>query len=186
MSQYPRSGAAVQPKSALRLSSEDGDAAAVVRATQLAGNQRQALHATIHRSSLGAKAIADQAGVSHQFLCSCALDSTRDELPFRRLPAVLAACDDLTLVQLYADLQGALVLRRPRATGVPNVQATTATMRAFAALLDVVAASQADGVIAPRELAAIEQHGREAMEDVAQLLADYRARVTRPLLEEPR
>jgi hypothetical protein len=156
-----------------------------VRAAHLADSQKRALHVTVHGSTLPAKAIAAETGVSYQFLCNAANLTTRDQLPFARLPLVLEAADDLTLLRFYAHQQGCDVVRLPQ-TGATSddLRRATETMREFAQFMDVSADALSDAVIEPAEFEAIQREGLEAVRAILQSIAYHRARVKRPLLEE--
>jgi hypothetical protein len=172
----------VQQESRLRISSERP--AALAHAIYLAGSLKRAVHATIHRSTQGAKAIAEHAGISYQFLVNSALDSTPDQLPFARVPLVLEACDDLSLLQFLAYCQGCEVVRLPRVSVErEDVRRTSQAMHEFAEFMDATAAALDDGVVEIEELEKLDREGHEAIRAILQLIADYRARVKRPLLE---
>lgn len=177
-----KSGSAVgrvQPKSRLRDSSE----AAAIHADKLAAQGTRALHTTIHDSKLPTKSIAHLAGVSYQFLASCALESTTDTLPWRRLFAVLEACDDLTFVAFLASLQRSAVYRLPEISGVGDPRQTATVMREFAEFLQAGAAALDDGQVTPEEFARIEREGHDVVRAVLETIAMFGARVQRPLLE---
>lgn len=178
---------AVQPERGLRLSGEGAVTTLGQRASGLAAALKRALHASIHGSTQPLTAIAQQSGISYPFLANSALPSSTDQLPFARLPLVLAACDDLSLVRFLADLQACDVLVRP--TGRPtadDIRRAAAAMRAFAEFTDAAAQALEDRTIQPAEFARVERDGLQAIDAIRQLLADYRARVTRPLLEDLR
>lgn len=158
-------------------------ASAVARAAQLAAEGKAALHTTIHASVRGTKAIADYAGLSYSFLANSALTSSPNQLPFSRLPLVLEACDDLTLLRFFAARQGCDVFRLPVVGVVDDVRRASTTMREFAEFVDAGAAALEDQVIEPRDFAAIEREGLEAVRAILETIAYYRARVQRPLLE---
>src|SRR6266545_5564995 len=100
-------GSRVQAESRLRVSSEaDMATTSLVHAARLAQAQQRALHTTIHESTRSTAAIAALTGISYQFLCNVANESLREQLPFTRLPLVLEASDDLTLLRFHAHLQG--------------------------------------------------------------------------------
>lgn len=171
---------AVQLESRLRVSSE---AAAHVHAAHAEASQKRALHATIHHFTAPTKAIAEAAGVGYSALANAALTSEPGNLPFARLPLVLEASDDLTLLSFYADLQNCEVYRRPR-TGVPaDARQQAVTMREFAELLEAGAAAAEDNVITPEEFARIDREADDVVRAVLEYRAYYRARVARPLLE---
>jgi hypothetical protein len=165
---------AVQPERRLRVSGEE-----------FADSQKRALHATIHGSTLSVAEIADRAGVAYPTLANAALTSSTDQLPFARLGLVLRACDDLTLVRLLADFQNADVIPRPRAAvrGVDDLQRIAATMREFAEFTAAGGPALGQMVIPPELFATIEREGLEAVAVILELVALYRARVQRPLLE---
>lgn len=170
-------------QSRLRVSSEVAAATtALVHAARASEAQQRALHVTIHKSARSTAAIAGLAGISYQFLCNAANDSLKEQLPFARLPLVLAACDDLTLVRFLAQLQGADVIRLPKST-VGDVRQASATMREFVEFMEVGAAALEDQQVAPREFADIEREGMEAVRAILAFIEHYRARVARPLLE---
>lgn len=173
----------VQAESRLRVSGEgDVVTAALVRAARRAAELQKALHVTIHDSTASTRAIADAAGISYQFLCNAANDSLREQLPFLRLPLVLEACDDLTLLRFLAALQGADVIRLP-AAAAGDVRQASATMREFAEFMDAGAAALENNHVSPEEFADIEREGLEAVRAIFALIAHYRGRVDRPLLE---
>lgn len=169
-------------ESALRYSSETD--ARIVHAAHLSAAQKRAFHATVHRSSAAAKAIAEESGISYQFLVNAANASTHDQLPFARLPLVLEACDDLTLLRFLADRQHCDVLRRPRVGTASDIQRASVTIREFSQFIEAGAEAMADAVIEPGEFARVEREGLEAIEAIRDLIADYRRRVRRPLLDE--
>jgi hypothetical protein len=173
----------VQPESGLRFSGE-ANAAAMERETAMNRRFKAALHATIHESTAATKAIADGAGFgSYAFLCACANPSLTDQLPARKLPLVLAQCDNLALVEFLAGLQGATVVRLPTAGAAEDVRRHSATMREFAEFMEAGAAAVEDVTVAPDEFARVEREALEAVNAILELVAHYRARVTRPLLE---
>lgn len=155
----------------------------MVHAAHLAAAQKRALHPTIHEATAPAKAIAEQVGLSYSFLANAALTSTTDQLPFARLPLVLEASDNLTLLRFYAHLQGCEVFRLPRTGAVGDARQTSITVREFAELLDAVGAATEDDVITPEEFARIEREAQDVVRAVLENVAHYRARVRRPLLE---
>ena len=169
----------VQPESRFRLSGE-----ALIRAAHLAGALKRALNATIHNSTSSTEQIAEASGVEYKSLCNAALTSCRDELPFWRLPLVLEASDDLTLVRFLADLQRADVLARPRLRGADDdVQRFAAALREFSEFVAAAAGAVAGDQVDPERFARIEREGLEAIDVIRQLLEYYRTRVARPLLE---
>lgn len=179
---------AVQPEKRIRVSGESrGRAEAIVRAAHLAASLKRALHVTIHKSTLSTKAIADQAGISYQFLCDAANTSEHDQLPLARLPLVFEACDNLTLLQFFAHLQACEVFRLPRnGASVDDVRRATATMREFAEFMEATADALVDGVLEPAEFDAIEREGLDAVRAILESIAYQRSRVKRPLLEDIR
>lgn len=158
-------------------------AAAHVHAAHAEASQKRALHATIHQSSAGTKVIAEQAGMGYSALANAALLSEASNLPFARLPLVLAASDDLTLLRFYANLQGCEVFRLPRTGAAGDARQTSMTVREFAELLEAVGAATEDDVITPEEFARIEREAQDVVRAVLENVAHYRARVRRPLLE---
>lgn len=178
---------AVQPESRFRLSGE-GDAAtqALVHAAHLAASQKRALNVTVHQSTPSPKQIAEASGISYKFLCNAALTSTHDQLPFARLPLVLEASDDLTLLRFLADLQHADVLSRPRGAAIGDEarrQASADAVREFAEFMAAGATADAAEVLAPEVFARMEREGVDAIDAIRAHLAHHRARVQRPLLE---
>jgi hypothetical protein len=177
----------VQPESRFRVSRETDKATeALVHASHLAASQKRALHATIHEATQAARAIAENAGIGYQFLCATANPSLRDQLPFMRLPLVLESSDNLTYVRFLADLQHAAVVPLPHRGADADVRQASATMREFAEFLEAGAAASDDDVVTPEEFARVEREGQEAVEAILGMVAHYRARVRRPLLQEGR
>lgn len=175
---------AVQPESRLRVSGPvDAVTRALAHAAHLAASQKRALHATIHESTAPAKAIAESAGLSYSFLANAALTSTTDQLPFPRLPLVLEASDDLTLLRFLAQLQGCDVFRLPRAGASADARRAAVTMREVAEFLEAGAQASEDDVVTPDEFARVEREGLEAVRAILEHIAHYRVRVRRPLLE---
>jgi hypothetical protein len=164
----------VQPERRLRVSGEE-----------FADAQKRALHKTIHGSTLSVAEIADRAGVAYPTLANAALTSSTDQLPFARLGLVLKACDDLTLVRFLADFQNADVIPRPQlaSRGVDDLQRVAATMREFAEFTAAGGAAVGQLVITPELFATLEREGLEAVAVILELIALYRSRVPRPLLE---
>jgi hypothetical protein len=156
----------------------------VVEAAHLAQSQKRALHTTVHDATRPTREIAELAGVSYQFLCNAALESTKDQLPFSRLPLVLRYSDNLTLLRLYASLQGCDVIRMPRVGATADeVHRASATMREFAQFMDASADALEDATVAPEEFATIEREGLEAVRAILASIAAHRARVQRPLFD---
>ena len=183
-SKVPARGYPVQPEFRLRHSGEGNVATtALVRAAQLATQLQKALHVTIHQSTASTRAIAEAAGISYSFLCNAANADVKEQLPFPRLPLVLAACDDLTVLRFLAALQGADVVRLPPAGATDDVRQASATMREFAEFMDAGAAALENDQVSPAEFADIEREGLEAVRAIVALIAHYRGRVERPLLE---
>lgn len=176
----PTRPGAVPLESRRRVSS---DTAAYVHAVHAEASQKRALHATIHQSTAPTKAIAEAAGVGYSALANAALTSESSNLPFARLPLVLAASDDLTLLRFYANLQGCEVFRLPRTGAAGDARQTSMTVREFAELLEAVGAATEDDVITPEEFARIEREAQDVVRAVLENVAHYRARVRRPLLE---
>lgn len=173
----------VQAESRLRVSSEGpAAAAALVEAARLATEQKAALHVSIHKSRQSTSAIAAAADINYSFLCNAANRSLKEQLPFARLPLVLRACDDLTLLRFYAQLQGATVIRLPQ-TPAGDLHQASATMREFVEFMDAGAAAIENADVSPEEFARIEREGMEAVRAILALIAHYGARVARPLLE---
>lgn len=172
---------AVQPERRRVISGEEGEKA--VRARYLRESQKRALHETIHHSTAPLKAIADEVGVEYSSLANAALMSRTDQLPFARLPLVLEACDDLTLLRFFAHLQGCDVFRLPRVGAAGDAHQAAATMREFAELLEAGAAAAEDNVVTPEEFARVEREAQDVVRAVLEYVAHYRARVRRPLLE---
>jgi hypothetical protein len=182
----PFAAGAVQPESRLRFSGEvDARTSALVHQAHLAASQKRGLHATIHNSNASVAEIAEHAGVAYPTLANAALTSSTDQLPFARLGLVLRACDDLTLVRLLADFQNADVIPRPQlgVRGVDDLQRIAATMREFAEFTAAGGPAVGQMVITPELFATIEREGLEAVAVILELVALYRARVQRPLLE---
>lgn len=176
----PTGPRAVQLESRRRVSS---DTAAYVHAAHAEASQKRALHATIHSSTAPTKAIAEAAGVGYSALANAALTSEPGNLPFARLPLVLEASDNLTLLRFYAQLQGCEVFRLPRVGAVADGRQAAAAMREFAELLEAGAAAAEDAVITPAEFARIDREADDALRAILEYRASYRARVQRPLLE---
>jgi hypothetical protein len=156
-----------------------------VRLARVAAEQKRALHATIHNSTASVAAIAEHADIKYPQLANAALDCAPSHLPFAKLGVVLQACDDLTLVRLLADFQNADVIPRPRGAvrGVDDLQRIAATMREFAEFTAAGGPALGQMVIPPELFATIEREGLEAVAVILELVALYRARVQRPLLE---
>lgn len=162
----------VQPESRLRLSGEAADVA-----------QKRALHATVHEATQPCKQIAADVGVKYSTLANAALDSTPDQLPFRYLPLVLQASDNLTLLRFYAALQGCELFRLPTVGDGGDVHQAASAMREFAELLEAGAAAFEDVLVTPEEFARVEREAHDVVRAVLEYVAHYRARVPRPLLE---
>lgn len=155
----------------------------LVRAAQLADEQKRALQTTIKNSTLPPKAIAMDVGLRHDHLLNCGNPLAPHHLPFARLPLVLHACDDLTLLRFLAGLQGCEVVRLPRAGATGDARRAAATMREVAEFLEAGAGATEDDVVSPDEFARVEREGAEAVRAILEHVAHYRARVRRPLLE---
>jgi len=180
-SSVPARPRAVQPESRRPVSGEG--VAKLAHRKYLVESQKRALHATIHGSTAPLKAIADELGMEYSSLANFALASRTDQLPFTQLPMVLEAADNLTLLRFYAYLQGCEVFRLPRTGAAGDARQTSVTVREFAELLEAAGTATEDDVVTPEEFAAIEREGQEAVRAVLELVAHYRARVRRPLLE---
>lgn len=173
----------VQAESRFRVSGEAA-AAAMEHGARRNAQLKAALHATIHKSRAGTKAIADAAGLPYSMLCNAANASLREQLPMFRLPLVLEHCDNLALVQFLAGLQHATVVRLPTAGASEDLRRASVTMREFAQFMEAGAAALEDDIVSPEECARVEREAHEAVTSILELVAHYRARVARPLLAE--
>lgn len=181
-SNVPVRSLAVQPETRTVVSGDDA-VVALHRGEVLAARQKGALHATIHQATQPAKAIAEAAGLKYPTLANAALVSTDDQLPFRYVPLVLRASDNLALLQFYASLQGCEVFRLPRTGAAGDAHQAARAMREFAELLEAGAAAEEDRVITPEEFARIDRETDDVVRAALEYRAHYRARVQRPLLE---
>jgi len=155
----------------------------VAHATYLRESQKRALHDTLHNSTAPLKAIAEGMRLEYSTLANTALLSRTDELPFVRLPQVLEASDNLTLLRFYAHLQGCDVFRLPRAGASADARRAAETMREVAEFLQAGAEATEDEEVTPDEFSRVEREGHEAVRAILEHIAHLRARVTRPLLE---
>ena len=155
----------------------------VAHAKYLREGQKRALHATLHGSTAPLRVIAETIGVQYSTLANTAVFSRTDELPFFRLPQVLEASDDLTLLRFYAHLQGCDVFRLPHAGARADARRAAETMREVAEFLQAGAEATEDEIVTPDEFARIEREGHEAVRAILEHVAHLRARVQRPLLE---
>lgn len=154
-----------------------------VRERRLADAQKEALRTTLKESAQPAKAIAMDVQMAHTRLLNCGNPSAPHELPFRKLPLVLQASDNLTLLRFYASLQGCEVFRLPTVGDGGDVHQAASAMREFAELLEAGAAAFEDVLVTPEEFARVEREAHDVVRAVLEYVAHYRARVPRPLLE---
>jgi hypothetical protein len=68
--------------------------------------QKAALHRMLERNTRPAKAVADLVGVAPATLWGWADPSVDSHIPSARIPRLLAASDDTSLVEYWASLQG--------------------------------------------------------------------------------
>jgi hypothetical protein len=172
----------VQAESRFRLSGEAAAAAmehGALRNAQL----KAALHTTIHSRAPARRRSPTPPAMPYSMLCNAANASLREQLPIFRLPLVLEQCDHLALVEYLAGLQGATVVRLPKVGAADDVRRASATMREFAEFMEVGAAAVEDDVVSPEEFARIEREALDAVTAILELVAHYRTRVQRPLLE---
>lgn len=115
---------------------------ASIRATE----QKQALKATLQANTRPPKQVADVVGVAYQTLMGWADEHVDSHIPSSRIPALLAASDDTSLIEYWAGSQGCSVVRLPRAGTEPVDVCQLAELAGeFSALLAHHAAAHADG-----------------------------------------
>ena len=135
---------------------------------------KAALHESIFRSSLHAKAIADRVGVSYQTLHEFA-DETRDtNIPVRRLIALLGAIDNLSVLHYLAGLAHCVVFHVPQSGAASS---TAQAVREFGEWLHVHATALDDGALSADDLDRIETVGNHAIASIASAIDDARRRV---------
>jgi hypothetical protein len=117
-------------------------AAARIRATE----QKKALKATLSGNRRAPKDVAEFVGVAYQTLMGWADEHVDSHPSGSRIPALLTASDDTSLLEYWANLQGCAVVRQPRAGTEPVDVCQLAELAGeFSALLAHHAAAHADG-----------------------------------------
>lgn len=137
---------------------------------------KAALHDTVFRSTLPAKALADICGVSYSALAQFADDAADAHLPTRRLVTLVTAADNLAVLDYLEHLAGRVAFKVPTGS---HLAATGEAVREFGEWLSAHAAALEDGTITADELAQVEHEAQEAIAAIAAAVEQARARVPR-------
>lgn len=138
---------------------------------------KAALHDTVFRSTLPAKALADICGVSYSALAQFADDAADANIPARRLVTLVTAADNLAVLDYLEHLAGRLAFRVPAGS---HLATTGQAIREFGEWVTAHAAALEDGTITADELTHVVGQGEEAIAAIAAALEHARARVQRP------
>lgn len=132
--------------------------------------QKAALHRMLERNTRPAKAVAEAVGVAVQTLWGWADPSVDSHLPSARIPRLLMASDDTSLMRYWAGLQGLEVVSVPKAVGNRDGSQLAELTRAFAALICHHVDACADGEWSSTE---VDRLGTLATELAARALAEF-------------
>jgi hypothetical protein len=144
---------------------------------------KAALHDTVFRSSLPAKALADLVGVSYSTLAQFADDAQEAQIPVRRLVSLVASADNLAVLDHLEALAGRVAFRVP--TGL-HLASTGEAIRQFGEWVSAHSEALRDGTVSQEELVTIEREGHEAIAAIAAALEHARDRTQPPTLKAVR
>lgn len=138
---------------------------------------KAALHDTVFRSTLPAKALADIVGVSYSALAQFADDAAEAHIPSRRLVTLVTAADNLAVLDYLEHLAGRVAYRLPTGS---HLTATGEAVREFGEWLTAHAAALEDGTISLDEFATVEREAHEAIAAIAAAIEQAKSRVPKP------
>lgn len=136
---------------------------------------KSAIHETIFRSSLPAKALADRVGVSYTTLAEFADDARDTNIPIRRLVALLSAADNLAALEFLAGLSHCVVFHVPQHSAAAS---TAEAVREFGEWLHSHAAAMDGAALSVDAFARIETEGNQAIAAIAAAVDEARRRVS--------
>ena len=139
---------------------------------------KEALHESFYRSSRPLKAIADELGVSRQYLQAAADEAQPDaHLSGRHFPALAHAADNLAWLDYLERQADRVAYPIPRGQG--QIDASTGrAIESFGQLIAQIGDAHTDGVITQDEAQLIRSRGRQVLTLVAGLLDTIDAAVT--------
>ena len=131
----------------------------------------------IHNSeAVPCKAIADRLQKNYANFCNWGQVNSHRNIPLEHLIAVMHLAGSLKILDFIEALFGRAAFALPQAgAGLAEINRESArAVKEFGELLHEAADAAEDGIITRAELARIQKEGREAMGQIAQLLAAAR------------
>lgn len=142
---------------------------------------RDALYDTIHRGKKPLKLIAEEIGVSENYLTRAALPDAEDSdtgtgcrFPLKKLIPLIRATNDYTVLDAIEHSLGRFGVLLPPPDGTPSADICRLTMKSMAEFGDLVANvehSLKDGRISHRDREQILKEGNEAVKAILSLMA---------------
>ncbi|MCK9362099.1 MAG: hypothetical protein M0P74_00630 [Syntrophales bacterium] len=140
---------------------------------------KDCLYSTIHRNRKPLKLIAEEIGMSENYLLRAALPDTEESdtgtgcrFPLKKLVPLIRETDDFSVLDHIEQSLGRIAIKAPLAaatnSGLPRL--TMQAVKEFGELCGDLDASIADGTLTDNEIAHIKAEGYEACQAIMTLL----------------
>ena len=141
--------------------------------------QREALYRTIHLNKKPLKAIAEEIGMSENYLTRAALPEPDEQeggsgcrFPLRKLIPLIRSTDDFSVLDHIEQSLGRVAFKLPSCSVSqdPVYRLTIKSVKEFGELMAQLDGSMADGRLTGQEIRKIAKEGYEAIQAIAALL----------------
>lgn len=140
---------------------------------------RECLYATVHRNRKPLKAIAEEIGVSENYLMRSALPDPEESetgsgcrFPLKKLIPLIRVTGDFSVLDLIEDSLGRVAIPIPKATeSMKDVcRLTMKSVKEFGELMANLDAAMTDGKLTDDEIASLQGEGYESVQAITNLL----------------
>jgi hypothetical protein len=140
---------------------------------------KDCLYATIHRNRKPLKAIAEELGMSENYLTRSALPDLEESetgsgcrFPLKKLVPLIRATGDFSVLDHIEDSLGRVAIPIPKAAGASAeiVRLTMKSVKEFGELMSVLDDSIADGRLTGEEIARLRSESYDAIQAISALM----------------
>lgn len=140
---------------------------------------KDCLYSTIHRNRKPLKLIAEEIGMSENYLTRSALPDPEESdtgsgcrFPLKKLIPLIRATGDFSVLDLIEDSLGRVAIPVPRANeSMKDIcRLTMKSVKEFGELMAVLDASMTDGRLTKNEVASLQGEGYDAIQAITNLI----------------
>lgn len=140
---------------------------------------RDALYKTVHRNHKPLKLIAEEIGMSENYLTRSALPDQEESesgtgcrFPLKKLIPLIRSTGDYSVLDHIEDSLGRVAIPVPKATGASTeiVRLTMKSVKEFGELMSVLDDSIADGRLSDKEIARLKSESYDAIQAISTLM----------------